>query len=167
MAGSITGTVDFADLSARLKEAGETGLRRQLYKRINEAAEDLSDELQDPEHLYPYMPNHYADTLAADLKVRILKRSGRDPHLTLTAEGRAHKRKVIQLNDRGVLVHPVFGRGGSGDKNPFRKDWVWREQFRSVRQGWFSDPVERAAPPIRAKIQQAMRETRDKITARG
>jgi hypothetical protein len=167
MPGSITGTADFAALSARLKEAGETGLRRELYKAIDKSAQDLAKEIRSAEHLYPYMPNHYADTLAADMSVRVYKRSGRDPHLTIRAEGRAHKRKLVQLDERGILVHPVFGRGGGGPGNPFRRDWVWREQFRSVRQGFFTDPVEHAVPQIRDRIRAAMRETARKITAGG
>ena len=159
MAQAITGTVSFAELSARLKEAGATGLRRQLYKAIDKSAQELAKEIQSPEHLYPYLPNRYADVLSADLKVRVVKRSGQDPHLTILAEGREHKRKVRQLNDRGLLEHPVFARGS-------RRHWTWRPQFSHVRQGFFDDPVNRDVPKIRENIQQAMQETARKI-ARG
>ena len=157
MAQAITGTVSFAELSARLKEAGATGLRRQLYKAIDKSAQDLAKEIGSPEHLYPYLPNPYADVLAADLKVRVVKRSGQDPHLTLIAEGKNHKRKIVQLNDRGLLWHPVYARGR-------RRDWTWRPQFSHVRQGFFTDPVERSAPQIRERITEAMQETARKIT---
>lgn len=153
MPASVTGAADFAALSARLKEAGATGLRRQLYKAIDRAAQDLVEEIGSREHLDPYMPNHYAETLAADLSVRIYKRSGRDPHLTVRAEGREHKRKLVQLDERGMLVHPVFGNRE-----------IWRAQFRSVRPGFFSDPVERCTPAVRKQIEAAMRETARKIT---
>ena len=160
MAQSITGIADFAELSARLKEAGATGLRRELYRKIDKSAQELAKEIGSAEHLYPYMPNHYADTLAADLKVRVVKRSGQDPHLTIIAEGRAHKRKVKQLNDRGLLEHPVFARG-------LRKDWTWRPQFSHVRQGFFDDPVQESVPKIRQGIEDAMSETARKLTTRG
>jgi hypothetical protein len=158
MPGSVTGTADFAALSKRLKEAGETGLRRELYKAIDKAAQDLKKEIAHPLHLYSYLPNPYADVLAADLKVSVYKRSGRDPHLTIRAEGRAHNRKIIQLDERGVLVHPVFARSSR------RRDWTWRDQFSHVRQGFFTDPVEKAAPAVREKILAAMQETARKIT---
>ena len=157
MPGSVTGAADFAALSARLKEAGATGLRRELYKAISKAGDDLTTEISSVGHLKPYMPNHYADTLASDLSAKVIKRGGQDAHVTLRAEGRTRKRKLVQLNDRGILVHPVFGRGP-------RKDWIWREQFSHVRQGFFTDPVERAAPAVRDKILAAMRETARKIT---
>ena len=164
MPGSVTGAADFAALSARLKEAGATGLRRELYKAIGQAGDDLVKEIGSTRHLYPYMPNPYADVLAADLSVRVYKRGGKDAHVTIRAEGRTKKRKLVQLDERGVLVHPVFGRGGGGPGNPLRRDWVWREQFRSVRPGFFTDPVEEAVPEIRRKIEAAMRETARKIT---
>lgn len=157
MPSSVTGIADFKALSDRLKEAGETGLRRELYKAIDKGARELTDEIKSAEHLKPYMPDPYAEVLAADLSVRIFKRSGRDPHLTVRAEGRTKKRKLVQLDERGVLVHPVFGRG-------LRKDWIWRDQFSHVRQGFFSDPVNHAAPQIREKILAAMRETARKLT---
>ena len=65
MPSSVTGAADFAELSARLKEAGATGLRRELYKAIDKSARDLAKEIGSAEHLYPYLPNPYADTLAA------------------------------------------------------------------------------------------------------
>lgn len=165
MPGSVTGAADFAALSARLKEAPPR-LRRELYKAINEAAGDLADEIRSPQHLYPYMPDHYADTLASDLSVRVIKRGGNNAHVTLRAEAKTSERKLIQLDERGILVHPVFGRGGGGPGR-HRKKWIWRAQFKSVRQGFFSDPVERCAPQVRKQIEAAMRETARKITTGG
>jgi hypothetical protein len=156
MPSSVTGAADFAALSARLKEAGATGLRRELYKAIGKAADDLAAEIASPRHLYPYMPDRYANTLAADLSVKVYKRGGSNAHVTLRAEARTHKRKLVQLDERGILVHPVFG-------GAIRKDWTWVAQFRSVRKGFFTDPVERCAPAVREKILAAMAETKRKI----
>jgi len=164
MPGSVTGAADFAALSARLKEAGATGLRRELYKAITAAADDLVTEISSVEHLNPYMPDHYAAVLASDLSVKVFKRGGSNAHVTLRAESRApRKRKLVQLDERGILVHPVFGRGGGGT-GLHRKEWTWVAQFSHVRQGFFTDPVERAAPAVRDKILAAMRETSRKIT---
>lgn len=160
MPSAVTGAADLSALSARLKEAGATGLRRELYKAIGKAGDDLVVQIGSVEHLKPYMPDHYAETLAGDLSVKVYKRGGADAHVTLRAEGRVHKRKLVQLDERGILVHPVFG-------GPVRKDWIWRPQFSHVRQGFFTDPVERCAPAVRNKIQAAMRETARKLTTGG
>ena len=167
MPASVTGTADFKALSDRLKEAGATGLRRELYKAIDKSARDLADEVKSVQHLKPYLPDPYAEVLAADLKVSVYKRSGRDPHITIRAEGRAKKRKLVQLDERGMLVHPLFGKCGGGPGNPERRNWIWRAQFRSVRQGFFTDPVEEAVPQIRKRIEGAMRETARKLTTGG
>jgi hypothetical protein len=163
MPGSITGAADFAALSARLKEA-DPRLRRELYKAISKAGDDLATEIASPQHLYPYMPDPYARVLASDLSVKVYKRGGSNAHVTLRAESRApRKRKLVQLDERGILVHPVFGQGGGGPGR-HRKKWVWRAQFKSVRPGFFTDPVERCAPAVRKEILGAMRETSRKIT---
>jgi hypothetical protein len=153
MPSSVTGAADFAALSARLKEAGATGLKRELYKAISKAGDDLVTEISDVEHLKPYMPDPYAEVLAADLSVKVYKRGGSNAHITLRAEARGHKRKLALLDGRGVLVHPVFGNRGN-----------WVAQSASVRKGFFTDPVERCAPAVREKILAAMRETSRKIT---
>jgi hypothetical protein len=166
MPGSVTGAADFAALSARLKEA-DPRLRRELYKAISKAGDDLATEIRSVEHLKPYMPDPYAEVLASDLSVKVYKRGGSNAHVTLRAESRApRKRKLVQLDERGILVHPVFGKGGGGPGR-HRKKWIWRAQFSSVRQGFFTDPVERCAPAVRDKILGAMRETSRKITTGG
>jgi len=162
MPSSVTGTADFAVLSARLKEA-DPRLRRELYKAIGKAADDLAAEIRSPTHLYPYMPDPYARVLASDLSVKVYKRGGSNAHVTLRAQSRdPRKRKLVQLDERGILVHPVFGEGGGGPGR-HRKSWTWVAQFRSVRKGFFTDPVERCAPQVRKRIEDAMAETARKI----
>jgi hypothetical protein len=164
---SVTGAADFAALSARLKEAGQTGLRRELYKAISAAGDDLVKEIGSLEHLNPYMPDHYAEVLASDLEVRVYKRGGNDAHITLQAQSRPpRKRKLVQLDERGILVHPVFGKGGGG-AGTHRKEWTWVTQFRSVRKGFFTDPVKRCAPDVRKRIGDAIAETARKIKTGG
>jgi hypothetical protein len=152
MPGSVTGAADFAALSRRLKEAGETGLRRELYKAISKAAGPLADEISSAAHLRPYMPDRYAETLAADLRVSVSRRTGNDPGVSIRAKGRAHARKLQQLDD-GIIEHPLWGN---------RK--FWRKQFGGMRSGFFTDPAEHSAPDMRDAILAAMRETSRKIT---
>ena len=152
MPGSVTGAADFAALSRRLKEAGETGLRRELYRNISRAAGPLADEISSAAHLRPYMPNRYAETLAADLRVGVSRRTGNDPGVSIRAKGRAHRRKLQQLDD-GIIEHPLWGN---------RK--FWRKQFGGMRSGFFTDPAEHAAPDMRKAVLAAMRETSRKIT---
>jgi hypothetical protein len=152
MTGLADGAEQFAALSRRLKEAGETGLRRELGRALNEAAKPITREIKDPGNLRRYMPHRYAETLADDLAVSTVgKGSVRDPGVRIAARGRASKRKVTQVND-GVLTHPLFGD---------REHWF--AQLRGMRAGFFDDPCKRSGPQVREKILAAMHETAMKI----
>jgi len=148
-------------VAARLKDAGDEGkgLRRELLKQMDEAAQPLAREIAEAVHLEPYMPDRYAGVLAADLSVatqRIF--AGSSPRVSIVAKGRVHRRKVRQLED-GVIVHPVFAQGA-------RRKWNWKNgrQTAGMRPGFFTDPCEKAEPDIRDHVLQAMADTAGKIT---
>ena len=145
------GAQEFAALARRLREAGETGLRRELYAAISDAVRPLGAEIRNAGHLRGYMPDRYAGVLAGDLSVTTTKRTGRDPGVQIRAQGREHKRKVILLN-KGLIQHPLFGN---------RKRWF--TQAAGMNVGFFTDPVERAAPRIRAAVVGAMDDVAQKI----
>ena len=149
----MSGGDDFAALSRRLKEAGETGLARALRKALKDAAAPITTEISDAGHLKPYMPDRYAAVLAADIKVTTTQRGSiRSPGVRIEASGRARKRKVAKLND-GIITHPVFGD---------REDW--KIQLRGMKSGFFDDPCEKSGPQVRDQILKAMHETAMKIT---
>jgi len=160
MASGVTGAEDFALLARRLKEAGETGLRRELYKKISDAAGPLAREIGSLEHLNAYLPDRYAAVLAADLRVTTSKLTGRNPGIRLIGvaptKARAGRRKVTHL-DRGLINHPVFARGP-------RATWDWsNNQTGGMKAGFFSDPAEHATPQMREAVLAAMTETAQKI----
>lgn len=142
-------------LSARLRDAGSDGqgLRRELYKAVNQAARPLAAEIKDAGHLSPYMPGRYAEVLASDLTVSATKSTGANPGVAIRAKGRRHRRKVIQL-DNGIIEHPLFGN---------REHWF--RQARGMRAGFFTDPCARAAPEIRKEVLRAMHDTGKRITS--
>jgi hypothetical protein len=147
-------------LSRRLRDAGTEGqgLRRELYKAINEAVKPLAAQVKSTQNLYPHMPDHYADVLAADLSVTVVKRGGRNPSVSIRAKGKAHKRKVAQL-DAGVIVHPVFADSGKP-----RATWQWSRQTRGMKAGFFTDVMERGAPAVQRQVLAAMHDVGKRIT---
>ena len=134
----------FRQLAKDLREAGETGLRKELYKAVSDAARPLAAEIRDVERLRPYMPDRYAETLGPDLAVTTAKRTGKDPGVTLRVKGRAKGRKVKRL-DAGVLAHPLFG-----DRER------WYAQTKAVRPGFADDPVRAAVPRVSRGIEAAV-----------
>ncbi|SRR6266581_3151826 len=150
------GPYQLRKLSARLREAGEEGkgLRRELYKAVSAAARPLAAEIKNVGHLRPYMPDRYADVLAADMSVTTVKRTGRDPGVAIKAKGRAKPKRHLKRLDGGKLLHPLFG-----DRER------WFAQTKAVHAGFFTDPARRAAPGIRREVLAAMHETGKKITS--
>ena len=151
----VRGQYQLRVLSARLREAGEDGqgLRRELFKAINEAAKPLAEEIGNVEHLKPYVPDRYAEVLASDLTVGTQKSFGKNPTVRIRARNRAHRRRIRQLDRTGVIYHPLFGNRSK-----------WFIQSAGTKAGFFSDPAEKAAPDIRDHVLAAMHETGQKIT---
>lgn len=146
-------------LAQRLREAGPEGqgLKRALMRQITEAAKPLARKISDPAHLKPYMPDRYAEILAADLSVGTVKNFGTDPGVSIRGKGRERARKVRYLNE-GTINHPVYARGE-------RKTWRWKNrQTGGMKPGFFSDACKEATPQIRAKVLQALTDTSRKIT---
>ena len=161
MAGLADGAEQFAALSRRLKEAGEAGLRRQLYSAINKAAEPIAEKITSVEHLKRYMPDRYAEVLAEDMACTVSKLTGQNPGISMRARSRTRKRKVQWL-DQGFINHPVFGR-----PDQTRREWTWwNAQMRGMKPGFFSDATRDAAPEVRAAILEAMATTARKIQGR-
>lgn len=154
------GPYQLRKLSRELRLAGNEGkgLRRELFRAITVASRPLAKEIKDPAHLRSYMPNRYADVLAADLSVTTSKSTGRNPGVAIKAKGRKRKRKV-QLLDSGLINHPVYARGD-------RATWNWENgQAGGMRAGFFDDPATRAAPEIRRQVLDAMHAVGKKITS--
>ena len=153
MADVADAALEFADLAKNLKLVGLDGLRRELYKALDEAAAPLAHEIGNVDHLKDYMPARYAGVLAGDLRIVTHKRAaGTDPgvilHITAPTLGRGG-RKVRQRNT-GLITHPLFG-------NKQR----WFTQFKGMRPGFADDPAERAGPVVRDRILEAVRRAAD------
>ena len=150
---------DFAALSRRLTDAGETGLRRALYQAIDKAAQPLKTEIR--AGLKPRMPNRYAETLDADLKLSVSRLAGSNPGVRLIATAAPHAegssrerrnltgRKLRRL-DGGLLTHPLWGN---------REHWYTQP----VTPGFFTGPCKASAPRARREILAAMHDTAVKI----
>jgi hypothetical protein len=152
---------EFATLAANLRLVGEEELRRELFKAISDAAQPLAQKVSNAAHLYPYMPDRYADVLAGDLAVTVSKRTGgSEVGVFLRAKGRHRDRQVRVLNE-GFLRHPVFADAGSP-----RRSWRWKTQTGGMRAGFFTDPTEAAGPAVRRQILQAMHRIAERAVGR-
>jgi hypothetical protein len=158
VASLVAGAADFSALAKRLKDAGETGLRRELYKAVSKAAKPLGDQVRSEEYLKPYMPDRYAGVLSRDMSVRTFKgsRSG-GARVAIFVKGRDHDRQVTVL-ERGFIRHPIFADAGVD-----RRDWRWWTQAKAMTPGFFSDAVKNAGPQIRRDVLAAMHDVAQQI----
>lgn len=133
----------FGILARHLAEAGETGLRRELYKAVGDAAAPAVEAVR--QGLPDYMPNRYAGVLDPGLQLRVVRSSSAgNPGVRIVASPRGKARKLRRL-EGGVLAHPLFGS---------RKHWY--NQTSHVVKGFFTSPISRQAPQIREQIQEAV-----------
>jgi hypothetical protein len=150
-----SGAQELAALARRLKDAGEGGLRRQLYTGIRTAAEPVLGEIR--AEMPSHMPNRYAGVLGADLVLSTSVRAGKTASVRLKGVTRGKNRQIARL-DRGILVHPLFGS---------RARWFAQGPLGGgMRPGFFSGPIEHAVPQLRSAVLGAMRRTAEKITGK-
>lgn len=145
-----------AGISLHLREAGETGLSRQLSAAIGKAVEPVGQEVR--EGLPSYLPARYAEVIADELS--IIRRTFTTPdeaRVVVYANTQGHGKRRLRRLDGGILWHPLFGRFPKLDP---RNRWFEQE----VKPGWFSDAAEAAAPRAREEIEQALGEILEEIT---
>lgn len=144
----VRGAEQLADLSRRLKAAGDKDLQRELSKGIAKALQPLRREL--PRSARAKLPRRggLADDVAAS-KLRTTRRTtGRAVGLRLTATNPDNIRRI----DKGEVRHKTYGH----------LPWVRQR----VTPGWFTDPAEAAGPAARREVEAAMTDVIRKIEGR-
>lgn len=150
MPGLADAAAELEALAFRLRRAGDGELLREVTRAMRDAVIPVQDQIR--AGLAPELPNRYAATLDADLRLGVnVRTNDRDPGVAITGQSRAGGRKLRNL-DAGRLTHPVFGN---------REIWRTQEEP-SVQPGFFTGPAEAAAPRVRAGIEQALADIADK-----
>jgi hypothetical protein len=150
MAGLSDAAAELEALAFRLRRAGDTELLREVTKAMRDAVVPVQDEIR--AGLRPDLPDRYAATLDADLRLGVNVRTNeRDPGVSVTGTARTKARKLRNL-DEGRLTHPVYGN---------REKWETQAEP-SVQPGWFSGAAEAGGPRVRAAIERALADVADK-----
>ena len=149
---------DLAVLARNLRDAGETGLRRELQAAIRDAAATIPPVVR--AELPQRLPDRYAAVLDPDLDMGSSTRTtGTEIGVSVYVRPRGRKKRKLPRLDTGILWHPVFG-----SYLVPRRQWEWAEQgLPSVQPGFFSDPVEDAAPRVRADMIAAIGRVDDEL----
>lgn len=137
---STKGANDFLALSKRLKEAGETGLRKELNKVMRDAAKPLIPKVR--EAARANLPS------GGGLNERIARKPYRAQVRTgtKTAGVRIVGTKVDPRINQGRVYHPVFGRKpGVVQQVPDAK-------------GYFDDTLRESGPEVRKAVVDALKD---------
>ena len=155
MAGLADTAAELEALAFRLRRAGDTELLREVTKAMRDAVVPVQEQIR--ADLMPRLPNRYAATLDADLRLGVnVRTNDRNPGVAVTGQARTKARKLRNL-DEGRLTHPVFGN---------REEWRTQEEP-SVQPGWFTGPAEAGGPRVRTAIERALADVADKAVKRG
>jgi hypothetical protein len=141
-----------AAISNRLRELGEGGLARELSRSIGDAVDTIPPKIR--AGLDPKLPNRYARVLEEDVKfTRRTFTDGDGTRVSLYASNATARNRALGRLDEGILWHPLFGRFPRGSK---RNRWFEQGAGKGVQPGWFTKPVEDAAPQVREVIRRAL-----------
>jgi len=150
MSGLVDAATELEALAFRLRRAGDVELLQAVTKAMRAGVVPVQAEIR--AGLVPHLPNRYAATLDADVRIGTsVRTAGGDPGVSVTGTPAGKTRKLRDL-DAGRLTHPLFGD---------REHWYTQEEP-SVRPGWFTGPAEAAGPRVRAGIERALADVADK-----
>jgi hypothetical protein len=153
MPGADELAFSLAAVAKALREAGDGGLVRELSRAIGDAVAPLPDRIR--AGLKPHLPDPYAEVIDADLKVRrSTSTSGEEARVTVLASTSGIKKRKLRQLDDGFLFHPLYGD---------RRHWYEQR----VTPGWFTGPVEDAAPQVRDAIEAALDDVAEKAARKG
>ncbi len=148
----------FYEMSARLKRAGRGDLRKQLHKEMREVAK-------------PVLP-----AVRRSAAARFPRRGGLNTHMARGSRYRTAVKTGVQtagvsiranrtdprVDRRGRIAHPVPQRDGEPvrDENGRR---VMAEQFFPEAVGYFRDPIEAQATPMRRELIDRLERWADEV----
>lgn len=136
----IRGSADLQRVARELKEIGDGQLRRDLLRRIRDAAKPgIEDVRQSAREKLP-SSGGLAERVASQTYAIRTSTAGQGGKVSLTGKGM----KGLSSIDSGQVRHPVYGSD----------TWVTQ----AVTPGFFSEPLLRRAPVIRDGIEAVIKD---------
>jgi hypothetical protein len=143
----ITGAEKFAVVARALKQAGDKELSKELYAALNrstksprQAARERADER------LPRRGGLNRRVARARLSTR--RAAGKNPGVKIVAKGLD---QLARIDAEGKVRHPT-PKGGK-----------WVDQDIPNARGWFTEPMQAAAPEVRRELVRALDEVARKL----
>jgi hypothetical protein len=150
----IEGGQDVRAIAKVLKHIGDKELSREYSRGMTNAGKKMSAEVK--KALPGFVPDRYASELAPTLRVRVVRRTGRNPRVDLVFQAKTRRGKPRSLGrlEAGELRHPGWGDRGR-----------WYAQ--KVKPELAGKPIREASPQGVREIQKVMTDVERKIVRRG
>lgn len=141
----ITGSKDLAQAARALKDAGDGELRKELMRRVRDAAKAAVPDIREAARSKLPKSGGLADRVASQAYAVRASYAASGATVRVTGSGM----KGLRAIDAGQVRHPVFGRD----------DWVSQQ----VEPGFFSETLDGHAPKVRQEIENAVDDIRHRI----
>lgn len=144
----VEGADQFFVLARTLKEVGDKGLQREMYRGLNRAVKPLRERVK--QSAVDTLPRKggLGALVASTTKIRVQRRTGaRSVGIKLLATWPGHD---VKATDAGRLRHPLFGN---------RRHWYGQ----AVTPGWWNKPTDSSGPAVRSELLVAMDAVKRKI----
>ncbi len=145
-------------IAFRLRRAGDEDLGRELTRAMRDAVDPVPAKIR--AGLKPHLPDRYAETLDADLDIKVTARNSggadADAVVSVYAQTRSGRARKLRRLDAGLITHPLFGD---------REHWYPRDsRQKGMEPGWFTGPCEDAGPQVRDALEKALGNVSAKAT---
>lgn len=147
MAGEDMGAAVLYEMSAKLKRAGEGGLRKRFHKRMREAAKPLLPAVRRSAASRFPRRGGLAAHMAKGSRYRTAVKTGAE---TAGVSIRAN-RTDPRVDAQGRIAHPVPQRGGEPVRDAAGRR-VTVVQYHPDAVGFFRDPIEAGAAGVRRDL---------------
>lgn len=146
----VSGGAELYRLKSQLKQLGDTGLGRDMNRRLEAATKPLKPAIE--AEIPKAMPSGYAPVLSQSMSYRLASRTKRQStelRYRVFGDGKAERRDVPTLN-KGILRSPRGRR---------RQTWVAQK----VRDGFVDKPFERLLPDVRKEMAAVLDDVAKKL----
>jgi hypothetical protein len=147
----VQGADELNRVARKLKEAGDKGLRKELYSGLQRATKPIRADVQ--RSLATVLPQRggLARKMSRARVTTKIRTSNRNTRLRIEVSSPRGEDIDVKAMDRGRLRHPVFG--------------VWRPNTptQQIPAGVVTDPLERGAAVARHEAQDALSRVAQKL----
>lgn len=137
----IRGSVELERVSRRLKEVGDTELRKQMLAGLRREGKPLIDAVKASVGDYLPTGGGAADAVRSSSFGVRTRTSG--PRASVRIVGVGRRVNDLRRINAGTLRHPVFGN---------REAWVSQR----IRPGFFDRPMESRKPLVQSRMQRVL-----------